>query len=113
MFTPPRLPSSETVCGAVKQVSWLQADSSKAALSRPTWLSRTQAVGWLLIFEVPASILFAVQIDSKVVKRERSVSPHKLDIGMKSHWVVTRWASSVKILHINIMEICIEGTINW
>ena len=64
---------------------WLEVDSVKVALSRPAWLSRTQAVGWLLIFEVPASILFAAPIDIKVVKRKRSVSQHKLDIGMKSH----------------------------
>jgi hypothetical protein len=53
----------------------LEVGSVKAALSRPAWLSRTQAVGWLLIFEVWASILFAAHIDIKVVKRKRSVSP--------------------------------------
>ena len=40
---------------------------------------------WLLIFEVWASILIAAHIDRKVVKRKRSVSPHKLGIGMQSH----------------------------
>jgi hypothetical protein len=57
------------------QFTWLEVSSVKVTWSRPAWLSRTQAVGWLLIFEVPASILFAARIDIKVGKRKRSVSP--------------------------------------
>jgi hypothetical protein len=56
---------------------------------------------WLLILEVPASILFAAQIDIKVVKRKRSASPAQAGYGNEiPNWMVwiliTLWVDGAR-----------------